>query len=343
MDSASYLTCSLKLYYFAVEAQAVQEIVRLPELSPVAEAPRYVAGLIDLRGKVVPVIDLNRRFGNPAEPYRLTDVVLILEGDGHLFGLLANAVHDVRLIADSEIERPPSYDGTSGSESRFIRNIARTENGILALLDLDRVLRLPDDLEIDVPVAEDGEMPPAVADADGFSPATTEERALYRERARSLRRTVEERREDDLIPLAVIGVDGEHFGVPLPVVREFTALTGLTPIPCCPPHILGCMNLRGQLVILLDIRGMLGLGFRRNTETFVMVVEVEGVTAGIVVDQVNDVVHVSLSEMNPLPSAAEARIGRYLKGTVRYNERVLSLLDLPKILRDDTVVVEEEV
>ena len=63
---------------FGVDATRVRESVWLPELTPIEEAPPYIAGIFSLRGQIVPVTDLNLRFGHPARPYRLSDQIVIL-------------------------------------------------------------------------------------------------------------------------------------------------------------------------------------------------------------------------------------------------------------------------
>jgi purine-binding chemotaxis protein CheW len=78
--------------------------------------------------------------------------------------------------------------------------------------------------------------------------ATTEERAIFRQRADNLRQSIEiSKVTNELMPLAVIGLGHEYFGLDLELVHEFTDISNLTPIPCCPNHIVGNMNLREKL------------------------------------------------------------------------------------------------
>ena len=107
--------------------------------------------------------------------------------------------------------------------------------------------------------------------------ASPEERATFRERAENLRRTAESEDFAGLIPLAVIGLNGEYLGLDLDTVREFTDdISKITPIPCCPPHIVGNINLCGEIVTLVDVREVLNLPIAgTNQASKVMVVRMK--------------------------------------------------------------------
>src|SRR6185436_21126644 len=95
------------------------------------------------------------------------------------------------------------------------------------------------------------------AESAFFADATAEERAILRERALGLMPAGESQDRFHLMPLAVVSLNGEYFAVDLNLVREFGTIHHVTPVPCCPPHIVGQMNLRGDILTLVDIRGAL--------------------------------------------------------------------------------------
>lgn len=122
------LTFTLRNELFAVDATAVKEIVWLPELTPAEEMPDYIVGVFNLRGHIVPVVDLNVRFGHTQERYSISDRVIILEvrssepgvrreenppeppfskgGEGGFaVGIIVNDVHDVISVSESDIEQ----------------------------------------------------------------------------------------------------------------------------------------------------------------------------------------------------------------------------------------------
>jgi purine-binding chemotaxis protein CheW len=154
----------------------------------------------------------------------------------------------------------------------------------------------------------------------------------------------------NLIPLAVIGLNGEYFGIDLKIIREFSALRVLTPVPCCPQHIVGQLSLRGDILTLIDIRAALnmplagaGNGSSHVPTGKVVVVETDAFKVGVLVDDVFDVMNLHPSEIREVPSAVHSQTEEYLRGTAPCGEKMLSILDLPKILTHGALTVNEQV
>ncbi|RMH09568.1 MAG: chemotaxis protein CheW [Nitrospirae bacterium] len=122
---------------YAVDILAVQEIIRMVEITKVPKAPYYVEGVINLRGKVIPIIDLRLRFGlPPAERTKETRIVVVDVSD-IILGLIVDSVTEVIRIPSSLIEPPPN--GKQGG-AEFHKGIGRINGRLLILLDLDRLL-----------------------------------------------------------------------------------------------------------------------------------------------------------------------------------------------------------
>jgi purine-binding chemotaxis protein CheW len=117
-------------------------------------------------------------------------------------------------------------------------------------------------------------------------------------------------------------LNGEFFGVNLNRVREFTDVKKVTPIPCCPGHIIGNMNLRGEILTLIDIRGLLNLPLNSIAEGYkAMVVEVDGIVSGITVEEVYDVMFLNPKDITSVPTAIHSINDEYLKGATPYQEK----------------------
>ena len=122
---------------FAVDILDVQEIIRMVEITPVPKAPYYVEGVINLRGKVIPIVDLRRRFGLPdAERTKETRIVVV-DVSRIILGLVVDSVSEVLRIPSSLIEAPPS--GKQGG-AEFHKGVGRVDGRLLILLDLTRLL-----------------------------------------------------------------------------------------------------------------------------------------------------------------------------------------------------------
>lgn len=346
---SSFLTFCLEDDFYGIDTLAVEEIFLLPELTPIPEAARNVVGVFNLRGNILPVIDLKLRFGYPPADYTLTDSILVIKSEGLRVGLIVNQVRDVRNIAIHEITTEFAYQhDTIKTETIGVQaGIARTNEQIVILLNADALVRSSDETSLENVSTSELEKPLELRDRAllwrHFCPhATPEERAIFRQRAQHLRQAVQTEDRQGLRSLAVIDLEQESFGIDLAVVREFTDLSTITPIPCCPPHIVGNMNLRGEILTLVDIRHILNLPSLETIHSSkATIVEVKDIVAGIIVEQVHDIILVQPTDITAVPTAIHAIDDEYLMGTISYQGKMLALLDIAKILLKGELVVDE--
>jgi purine-binding chemotaxis protein CheW len=123
---------------FGVDILRVQEINRMVDITRVPNAPDYVVGVINLRGKVIPIIDLRRRLGMPTREYGKDTRIVVLEIDGKVIGFIVDSVNEVLRIDKNITEPPPPM--VSGIDSEYITAIGKLEDRLLILLDLNRIL-----------------------------------------------------------------------------------------------------------------------------------------------------------------------------------------------------------
>ncbi|MBI5272201.1 MAG: purine-binding chemotaxis protein CheW [Burkholderiales bacterium] len=144
-EPAQYLTFTLGAEMFAIGILHIKEIIEYGTLTAVPMMPGFVRGVINLRGAVVPVIDLASRFGGrPSEPTRKTCIVIVElrlpGGDTRVLGAVVDAVSAVLEIGRADIEPAPSF-GTR-IRTDFIAGMAKVGGRFVILLDVDRVLSM---------------------------------------------------------------------------------------------------------------------------------------------------------------------------------------------------------
>ncbi|MBS3908403.1 MAG: chemotaxis protein CheW [Actinobacteria bacterium] len=123
---------------FGIDISLVQEIIRLQPITEVPRAPMYVKGVINLRGKVIPVIDVRERFSiGMGEETKATRIVVV-DVLGNIVGMIVDAVSEVLRLATDSIEPPSSIVGSVGSQ--YLRGIGKLEDKLVILLDLDTLL-----------------------------------------------------------------------------------------------------------------------------------------------------------------------------------------------------------
>ena len=123
---------------FGVDILKVQEINRMVEITKVPQAPHYVEGVINLRGKVIPIVDLRKRFNLEVKEYDKNTRIVVLDIDGSIIGMVVDSVSEVLRLPSNTIEPPPEI--VTGVNSEYIKGVAKLEDRLLIFLDLSKVI-----------------------------------------------------------------------------------------------------------------------------------------------------------------------------------------------------------
>ncbi|MET4676423.1 chemotaxis protein CheW [Luteibacter sp. ME-Dv--P-043b] len=141
-EAAQYLTVNLGNEEYAVDILAVREIRGWTAVTRIPQAPPYVLGVLNLRGAIVPVLDLRLRFSLDREDYTATTVTVIVMVNGRQFGVVVDAVSDVVEVAPGSI-RPVPDMGTS-VDTEYLKGLTSVGERMVLLLDVDRLLQPQD-------------------------------------------------------------------------------------------------------------------------------------------------------------------------------------------------------
>jgi purine-binding chemotaxis protein CheW len=140
--AGKYLTFQLAQEEFGIRVLKVREIMGLLEITAVPQTPGHVKGVINLRGKVVPVIDLRLKFGLPAAEYTQRTCIIVTQVQGEsssvMMGIIVDGVSEVLNLAGTEIEDTPDFGDSAGSQ--YLLGMAKVKGKVKILLDIDRVL-----------------------------------------------------------------------------------------------------------------------------------------------------------------------------------------------------------
>ena len=123
---------------FGVDILKVQEINRMVEITRVPQAPHYVEGVINLRGKVIPIIDLRKRFSLEIKEHDKDTRIVVVDIGGHVMGMVVDSVSEVLRLPANTIEPPPEI--VSGVEADYIKGVAKLDDRLLIFLDLSKVI-----------------------------------------------------------------------------------------------------------------------------------------------------------------------------------------------------------
>ncbi len=344
---SAYLSFELDRLTYALPATAVREVFPLPELVPIAEAPGDIIGLLNLRGRIVPMMHLAKRLGRALPPCHPDNRAIVLEWDGLVLGVVVDAVRDVIELAPEAIAAEPDYGRVGEVHTAFVGGVAQVGETLTVVLDPQTLIR--DASSVAVLAAAEPEEIEAAAEslaptdfyARHFPEATAAQRQTLRDRASALRSSLGRAAGDGRdILLAAFNLEGELFGIDVRYVREFIRLPEVVPIPCCPAHILGNANLRGDILTLVDIRSALGLpAANRAGLTQVMAIETGDLVAGILTGEVFDIFSLPADAVREAPTAGRA----HLQGMAQYGDRPLGIIDLPELLARGGLIVNETI
>lgn len=122
---------------FAIPILSVHEINRMMSITRVPQSPPFVEGVINLRGKIIPVVDLRKRFGLAKREHSGDTRIIVVEVSGRVIGFTVDRVNEVLRINSGIVEPPPPM--ASGVDSEYVRGVGKLEDRLLILLDLDRL------------------------------------------------------------------------------------------------------------------------------------------------------------------------------------------------------------
>jgi purine-binding chemotaxis protein CheW len=133
-----YVSCRVGDEELGIDILNVQEIIPIIDVTPVPKAPASVEGVINLRGRIIPVLDLRRRFGLPAIERSPHARIVLVTVKGRAVGLIVDAVSEVQRVRQSVIEPAPSLG--SGPSAEYVQGIGRLDDHLLVIIDLLRLL-----------------------------------------------------------------------------------------------------------------------------------------------------------------------------------------------------------
>jgi purine-binding chemotaxis protein CheW len=137
-EGNQFLTFRIDEEEYGVEILRVQEIKGFSKITPLPNTPAEVKGMMNLRGTVVPIIDLRMRFGLMESEYNRFTVIIVVNVGGKVMGMVVDAVSDVLNVSAKEVAPPPDLGGQI--DTSFMTGITRTGDRLITLLNIDRLI-----------------------------------------------------------------------------------------------------------------------------------------------------------------------------------------------------------
>lgn len=136
-QKGKYLTFMLGQEVYAIEIKYVMEIIGLLPITVVPKTPVYVKGIINLRGKIIPVIDVRLKFKKPPLEYDDRTCIIVIEVESIIVGLIVDSIKEVLTIADEDIDPPMTISETI--ENKYIKGIGKVEHDVKLILSCEKL------------------------------------------------------------------------------------------------------------------------------------------------------------------------------------------------------------
>jgi len=304
-DDLPYVTFSLGKESFGINLKIVEEIIELPAVTKVPDAPPYVLGVICLREQVLPLLDLVQLLkAEPAERQVPADMVILLSFGQAKLGVVVDGIQEIIRIREEDILAPPQT--LSEREAKDLEGVVLRPDRMVSLLKILDIITGEDQTRI-------------AAMSTSLMPEGTEDtQAAAFE-----------------LPMVVFHLGDEAYSLRLHEVREIIMVGNITPIPRAPSFIEGVLNLRGEVMPVIDLRGRFGLPRQEVTSTSrIVITPIGGVSTGLIVDAVAEVKSVDQRRLEDPPRVSAVGANAFIEKVARVDAGVIFLLNVQCLLTE---------
>jgi len=298
---------------FGVDIMDVKEIIRVPDITKVPNAPLYVEGACNLRGNVLPIIDGRTWFNMERKDKDENSRVIVIDVDGKATGVIVDRVSEVMRVNTADIEEPPQI--VRNVDSDYLNGVVKLESGNRLVMLLDVVKALSSNTEEER--KDEGES------------LTGNNVMIHNHETESIK-------EEQLVSFLL---DSEEYAIGIMKVKEIIRTPQIVKVPNCEAYIEGVVSIRNNLLPIINLRTYFGMErLEVNDYTRILVVDMGNFTAGILVDKVLEVLRVPISVIQP-PPRFSTQNGEQLKGVAKLNngKRMILMLEPSKLISADEI------
>ena len=304
-EELPYVTFTLGRESFGINLKMVEEIIEIPTITKVPDAPPYVLGVICLRDQVLPLLDFIQLLHvEPSADPVAGDMVILLSFGAAKLGIVVDGIQEIIRIKDEDILPPPQT--LSEREAADLEGVVLRSDRMVSLLKV-----------LDIITGEDQAKIAAMSTS------------LITHAAEDIQASSHE------LPLVVFRLGAESYSLRLMEVREIIMVTNITPVPRAPSFIEGVLNLRGEVMPVIDLRERFGLPRQAATSlSRIVITPIGGVSTGLVVDSVEEVKSVDLRRLEEPPKVTSVGANAFIEKVARTEGAVVFLLNVQRLLTD---------
>ncbi len=318
---------------YAVNIKQVHEVIRMREITAIPEAARFVEGIINLRGRIITVISLGKKHGlQKLKPPKKTRII-IAKLNSRLIGVIVDEVSDVITLKAGDITPPDEALKKAG----YLIGMAKIAQDLILILDLKKLLL---DKEKTQPTKSMEKMTQSMEEP---TQSMEEMKLLEKEKAAEnesvIMRQAEEselidrQKNKKKVRVLSFSLGEENYCIDIKSAKETVKLSRITRVPNAPKFIVGVINLRGEIISLVDIRYFFALKeLQKKEDAKVIISDINGPLIGVLVDKIKNTLDIEQGHIQSPLATIKDSLAEYTKGQVQLDKKILIFLDLKKVL-----------
>jgi len=300
---------------FGADIMDVKEIIRVPDITRVPNAPAYVEGACNLRGNVLPIIDGRTLFNLEKKKRDENSRVVVVDVGGKATGIIVDKVSEVIRVNTVDIEDPPQI--VRNVDSDYLDGVVKLDNGnrLIMLLDVVKALSV---------------------NSTGKEQVSGQDETLQNNRTIQNSTGTESIDEEQLVSFLL---DKEEYAIGIMQVKEIIRVPQIVKVPNCEAYIEGVVSIRNNLLPIINLRTYFEMEHMDISDhTRILVVDMGNFTAGIMVDKISEVLRVPKSIIQPPPKFSTQSV-ELLKGVAKLNDgkRMILMLEPSKLVSAEEI------
>ncbi len=321
---------------FGAPISQIETVVRMVYISPVPLAPGFIEGIINVRGKVVPVMSLGRLLGLQPARAILSRRIIVGSSRTEQMALIVDSVSGLAAIPSERVSSPsPSMPMANLCSS--VAKLEEPEGELMMILDFRKLLSFEQQalLEKGIQLGDaEAQLGRTWAQEDVSSKEVEESAAtkVLRKRSEQLSLPVV-REQKETRHILTFALGKEVYGLDLTSVCKILRAGELTQLPCAPKYVSGVVNFEGQITPVVDLKGILGISEPlKAAHGRILVVEDDGSLVAFVADEVFDVLELDVAKIEAPLSTIEKVRADFIEGEVRVAEKLVIILNWRNIM-----------
>jgi purine-binding chemotaxis protein CheW len=300
---------------FGADIMDVKEIIRVPDITKIPNAPSYVEGACNLRGNVLSIVDGRTRFHLDRKEKDENSRVLVIDVEGKATGVVVDKVSEVMRVKTSDIEEAPQI--VKNVESDYLKGVVKLESGnrLIMLLDIVKALKIHNSIS-----NQDNE----------------DDMSSWNQKSNINRSTNTSIQEEQLVTFLL---DKAEYAIKIMQVKEIIRVPQIVKVPNCESYLDGVVSIRNNLLPMINLRAYFGMErLENNDQMRILVVDMGTFTAGIIVDRVSEVLRVPTNVIQPPPKFSTDNVEQ-LVGVAKLKNgcRMILILDPTKLISAEEI------